>query len=123
MPSPILARADALMQRRRQGHAESTDLPTLTDAIGDDDIPVLVDAETHQPSGISARTDETAAGEQPLPEMPLPFARSELREEIARDLALQIEHRILAALPRLIDEAVTAALAELNARDEASNAS
>lgn len=118
MPSPILARADALMQRRRQGHAESIDLPTLTDAIGDDDIPVLIDAETHSPSEAAPPTSVAAADELPLPEIPLPFARSELREEIARDLALQIEHRILAALPRLIDEAVTAALAELNARDD-----
>ena len=43
MPSPILARADALMQRRRQ-HTEVDDVPVLTDAIEDeDDIPVLID--------------------------------------------------------------------------------
>ena len=45
MPSPILARADALMQRRRQAN-EFDDVPVLTDAIDDeDDIPVLIDAE------------------------------------------------------------------------------
>ena len=36
MPSPILARADALMQRRRQAN-EFDDVPVLTDAIDDED--------------------------------------------------------------------------------------
>ena len=36
MPSPILARADALMQRRHQNNAEQNDLPILTDAIEDE---------------------------------------------------------------------------------------
>ncbi|MDR0775569.1 MAG: hypothetical protein LBE81_02900 [Azonexus sp.] len=50
MPSPILARADALMQRRRT-NADADDVPVLTDAIDlskpetDDDIPVLRDIE------------------------------------------------------------------------------
>ena len=49
MPSPILARADALMQRRRQ-NAELDDVPVLTDAIDmDDDVPVLFDAEPLRP--------------------------------------------------------------------------
>ena len=43
MPSPILARADALMQRRRRAN-EVDDVPVLTDAVSiEDDIPVLVD--------------------------------------------------------------------------------
>jgi hypothetical protein len=33
MPSNILARADALMQRRRQSGGETDDVPVLTDAI------------------------------------------------------------------------------------------
>ena len=45
MPSPILARADALMQRRRQ-NAELDDVPVVRDAIDlDGDVPVLFDAE------------------------------------------------------------------------------
>jgi glycosyltransferase A (GT-A) superfamily protein (DUF2064 family) len=45
MPSPILARADALMQRRHQNNAEQNDLPILTDAIDeDDDLPVITPA-------------------------------------------------------------------------------
>ena len=33
MASPILARADALMQRRRPSSPEPDDLPLLTDAV------------------------------------------------------------------------------------------
>ena len=50
MSSPILARADAFMQRRRQSSPEPDDVPLLTDAIGaDDDIPVLIDIEQTLP--------------------------------------------------------------------------
>ena len=46
MSKSVLARADALMQRRRQSGTESDDVPVLVDAIDPDmDIPVLVDAE------------------------------------------------------------------------------
>lgn len=58
MPSPILARADALMQRRRQSFGETDDVPILTDSVDlaedprlsepvfdDDDVPVLLDEE------------------------------------------------------------------------------
>lgn len=46
MPSPILARADALMHRKRQPEAELDDVPVLIDALDDDDIPVLLDELT-----------------------------------------------------------------------------
>ena len=47
MPSPILARADALMQRRRANTPDGEDVPILTDAIvEEDDFPVLLDIET-----------------------------------------------------------------------------
>ena len=54
MPSPILARADALMHRKRQNDTEFDDLPVLTDAIDEDDIPVLLDAEASISTGLTA---------------------------------------------------------------------
>ena len=68
MPSPILARADALMQRRRS-NAEADDLPVLTDAIDlskpetDEDIPVLQDIE----AGDARRPVDKAAPPPPTP--------------------------------------------------------
>ena len=85
MPSPILARADALMHRKRQSDTDFDDVPVLTDAIDDDDdIP-------------------------PLAARPLD---SELREQLAGELARRIEQRITAELPRLIDSALRDFLAE-----------
>ena len=47
MPSPILARADALMQRRRSATLDADDdVPVLTDSIQEeDDFPVLLDID------------------------------------------------------------------------------
>ena len=45
MPNPIIARADALMQRRRQNGSEADDVPVLTDAVDDEDIPVLFNVD------------------------------------------------------------------------------
>ncbi|QKV57415.1 MAG: hypothetical protein HT580_09380 [Dechloromonas sp.] len=60
MPSPILARADALMQRRRPTSPEPDDVPLLTDAISpEDDLPLLVDIETPAPVAESRLADET----------------------------------------------------------------
>lgn len=43
MTDPILARADALMRRKRPSEAD--EIPILTDAFDDDDIPLLLDIE------------------------------------------------------------------------------
>lgn len=53
MPSPILARADALMQRRRQNGSDD-DVPVLTDAITpeEDDLPVLLEIALEIPTAI-----------------------------------------------------------------------
>lgn len=95
MPSPILARADALMQRRRQPDAETDDVPILTDAI-DDGIPLLVDEEpaAESPPIAAASTDP------------------ELLEQLARELACRVEQRLIAELPRLIESTVRDFLAE-----------
>ncbi len=117
MPSPILARADALMQRKRQIGGEYDDLPILTDAIGEDDIPLLVDAE------LPAVFDETEPEafiepESFVAELPLPVAQaaaaanSELRQQLVRELARRVEQRLSAELPRLIESTVRDFLAE-----------
>ena len=62
MSSPILARADALMQRRRQNSPEPDDVPLLTDAISpEDEIPLLVDVETPAPPVKTALAAELPA--------------------------------------------------------------
>lgn len=136
MPSPILARADALMQRRRS-NADADDVPVLTDTIDpsrpetDDDIPVLRDIEASVPR----RPITTAPSPPPDPpqvanpeDVPFPTLISEPidnpapaavvappvanREDIARDIARRVQRRLVAELPRLIAAAVTDYLAE-----------
>jgi hypothetical protein len=139
MPSPILARADALMQRRRQ-NAEVDDVPVLTDAIDintpetDDDVPVLFDIDPIAP--LSSTVDaflpveeaalpelpEILIEEPPLPELievatPCPAPDASLpavvvTEEIAREIARRVEQRLTAELPRIIEATVRDFLAE-----------
>lgn len=104
MPSPILARADALMQRRRQPDAEADDVPILTDAI-DDDIPLLVDEET-PPAPLPPRIDAAAPSSDATTPDP------EMLEQLARELACRVEQRLVAELPRLIESTVRDFLAE-----------
>jgi hypothetical protein len=139
MPSPILARADALMQRRRQ-NAEADDVPVLTDAVDfnapetDDDVPVLFDIEPIAPLSSTADAflpDDEAAQPQlpeilieepPLPELievvatdPAPDASlpaAAVSEEIAREIARRVEQRLAAELPRIIEATVRDFLAE-----------
>ncbi len=141
MPSPILARADALMQRRRP-NADSDDVPVLTDAVDPntpeaDDIPVLFDVEA-----TASRPPATAPLPPDLPpdlprvaipeDVPFPTLNSEAfvgrtpaatfaakatppaasREDIARAVARRVEQRLAAELPRLIAAAVADYLAE-----------
>lgn len=85
MPSPILARADALMQRRYQSSADQSDLPILTDAIeNDDDLPVLNDIAS-----------ESAPA--PREATPADFSLNNNESDtFASELAHQVEQRILA---------------------------
>lgn len=138
MPSPILARADALMQRRRQS-AEGDDVPVLTDTVdlalpdSDDDVPVLLDIEPIEPLTV---TPETAApseadtlpeaprillDEPPLPELletvtaqePLPGLPAALSTDvIAREIAHRVKQRLSAELPRIIESTVRDFLTE-----------
>ena len=118
MPSPILARADALMQRRRQAN-EFDGVPVLTDAIDDeDDIPVLIDAEV--PMQLVEHGDDSIM-ESPVeskPAIPEPTVLNNavfdtaLRETLAHELAHRVQQRITAELPRIIESTLRDFLAE-----------
>ena len=114
MPSPILARADALMQRRRQGGGELDEIPVLTDAVdNDDDIPVLLDAETPAP----VVEPEAEVAPEPVVDVVeeahrLPAFDAALRDALAHELARRVEQRLAAELPRLIESTLRDFLAE-----------
>ena len=128
MPSPILARADALMQRRRPTSPEPDDVPLLTDAISpEDDLPLLVDVETPAPVAESRLADEAqieaGAANFPPPEAaahPEPPAESapslafegEMLDIIAHELARRVNERLAAELPDIIESTIREFLAE-----------
>ncbi len=118
MPSPILARADALMQRRRQAN-EFDDVPVLTDAIDDeDDIPVLIDAEAPMPlveHGDDSIMESPVKSNQAIPEPTVlnnAVFDSAMRETLAHELAHRVQQRITAELPRIIESTLRDFLAE-----------
>lgn len=108
MDDTIIARADALMQRRRHSAPDAEDLPVLTEvappappAPGEDDgIPTLTMAVAAPP----------APARPVLEAVPAPTPVD--IQALAAQLAARIEQRIVAELPRLIEEAVAEALAE-----------
>ena len=111
MPSPILARADALMQRRRSSNPDSDDVPVLTDSIEEDEFPVLLDIET------PAEALETLAQSEPVTEIAElyathPLLDASLRDILAHELARRVEQRLAAELPRIIESTVRDFLAE-----------
>jgi hypothetical protein len=124
MPSPILARADALMQRRRQTLAEGEDVPLLTDAIDpEEDIPVLVDIEE------PATTTTNIADSPSTPPATAPVAASPANPEpatlaatatvsppditaLSDELARRVTARLHAELPGIVAEVVRELLAE-----------
>ena len=113
MPSPILARADALMQRRRSTTLDADDdVPVLTDAIEeDDDFPVLLDIETppevFEPIAEIAPIVEIV--EEPTSH---PLLDAGIRDILAHELARRVEQRLAAELPRIIESTVRDFLAE-----------
>jgi len=122
MASPILARADALMQRRRQNGNETDDVPILTDAVDmsaedlDDDVPVLLDIEPFAPL---SEADPIAEEVPPVAEPVLaaepavePAFNAALRDILAHELSRRVEQRLLAELPRIIESTVRDYLAE-----------
>ncbi|MBS1142454.1 MAG: hypothetical protein H6R13_3907 [Proteobacteria bacterium] len=124
MPSPILARADALMHRKRESDNEFDDLPVLTDAIDEDDIPVLLDAETTATSEnpaieepeLAAPSETIDEPEREAPETeltpPVRMIDPALRDQLIRELAHRVEQRLNAELPGIIEATVRDFLAE-----------
>ena len=128
MPSPILARADALMHRQRQTDAGFDDVPVLTDAIDDDDdIPVLFEAVEEQQAPfprvevpaiqteIAPESDGEVSIELPLADIPPLAPRpldTDLREQLAAELARRVEQRLSTELPRIIESTLRDFLAE-----------
>lgn len=119
MPSPIIARADALMHRRRQTDSEFDDVPVLTDSVDEfDDIPVLTEVEPlPEPEIISEPLEELATEHVTeltclaAPETPATLDPI-LRDELVRELAGRIEERIKAALPEIISSTLRDFLAD-----------
>lgn len=120
MPSPIIARADALMQRKRQSSL-SDDIPVLTDAVDEEDIPVLLDVAEPVPSVELAAAIHLASAHQLTPnepDNPTPASKTSpeidpaLRDQLVRHLAHRIEQRLTAELPRIIESTLCDFLAE-----------
>lgn len=99
MPSPILARADALMQRHTPGqpanHEATEDFPLLTDAFDEEEnIPILLQVDTPPP----VSTPQTQSAQDTT--------------KLAADLAQALEKQLRAALPALIERAVAEVIAQ-----------
>ena len=122
MASPILARADALMKRRRQSNVEVDDVPLLTDAISpDDDIPLLLDVVPPVPLAEIApaiepeveTVTESATISEPIPEPATDLAlEGEMLDIVAHELARRVHERLAAELPGIIETTIRDFLAE-----------
>ena len=118
MASPILARADALMKRRRQSSVEVDDVPLLTDAISpDDDIPLLLDVVSSAPLAETALVVEpevttVAAVEAPAEPAPSLAFDGEMLDIVAHELARRVQERLAAELPAIIESTIREFLAE-----------
>jgi len=134
MPSPILARADALMQRRHAS-GESEEVPLLTDAIDlENDIPVLVDVappataatsataapppQKPSPPPVAAKppTAPAAPAKQPPPAhpatAPVPPLDTDWGAALAEELGRRIEARLLAEIPKIVASTVAELLGD-----------
>ncbi|HRE16908.1 MAG TPA: hypothetical protein PLW86_07540 [Rhodocyclaceae bacterium] len=101
----VVARADALMQRRRaQQASEPDDVPILTEAVTLpelEDFPVLtaIDSDQTPPAAPPAPS-------QPLPDQPVP-------DQLAQELTRTITARLNAELPHLVHIALQETLAHV----------
>jgi len=117
--SPIIARADALMHRKRQSGGDYNDVPVLTDAIDeDDDIPLLTDVDAEPSLQDVAVFDPAASAIEVHHDEPqeTPAARPVidpvLRDQLVHELASRVEERLRAELPQIINSTVKDFLAE-----------
>lgn len=121
MPSPIIARADALMHRKRQSNPDLNDVPVLTDAIiEDDDFPLLTDIDSEIDPSLQEQAipEPVASTIEALIDEPqeAPTAShvidTALRDQLIHELTSRIEERLRAALPQIIHSTVKDFLAE-----------
>ena len=108
MTSPILARADALMHRRRPGSQEPDDIPVLTDAVvAASEIPLLLDEAPDQPPATepTAAAPEIAADADTVPD-------DTLFDELAGELVKRVHARLAAELPTIVDDSLRELLAD-----------
>lgn len=95
--NPLLARADAFMQRRRPAAApEYEDLPVLTEVVGCDEGAPPLAAETRL-----AR------------EAPMPVLDPDLVEALAHELTRRVHERLAAEIPSLVEAALQSVLGDL----------
>lgn len=104
-PSSVVARADALMQRRRQASGprppESEELPVLTEVVDlDEDLPVLTE-----------EAEELIMDEPPEPAPPA--LDPAVLDLLAHELTRRLRQRLAAELPSLVEAALQSTLAEL----------
>lgn len=127
MPSPIIARADALMQKRRQNLAGADEVPVLIDALDDEDIPILLLVDTPAPAAEPAESADTPNqlddATPPTPEaapevITAPAPDADLDEHLVRELSRRIEARLSTELPAIIAATVRDFLAEHNSRKD-----
>lgn len=123
MPSPIIARADALMQKRRQNLTGADEVPVLIDALDDEDIPILLLVDTPAPVAEPATPEPLDDALPPVAEAPpeviaAPAPDADLDEHLVRELSRRIEARLSAELPAIIAATVRDFLAEHNSRKD-----
>lgn len=124
MPSPILARANALMHRHRSNNDDADEIPVLTDAVpGGEEIPLLTEIATLDPAvplpaltapDLTLERIEALPNDASLAEH-APFAAGE--EPLLRELCRRVERRLAEALPQLIQATLDELLQERAAQD------
>ncbi|MFV5214976.1 hypothetical protein ACLIIZ_14750 [Azonexus caeni] len=115
MPSPILARADALMHRRHSS-GENEEVPLLTDAIDvENDIPVLVDVAptvAAPPPPAPRPTPPKAPATGNPATTPVPPLDTDWGAALAEELGRRIEARLLAEIPKIVATTVAELLGD-----------
>jgi len=126
MPSPILARANALMHRHRSNPDDGDEIPILTDAVASsEEIPLLTDAQppaSHPELPPLTAPDLSLEPLDLLPATTSPIAPlADADSALLQQLCERVEARLVAALPELIRDCLQEVLQERTAasQDEA----
>lgn len=107
----VVARADALMQRRRAQNGELDDLPVLTEAVptlDEDDFPVLTAIEPEPEVN-----PEPAQPAVPKPAPPAAAMDPQAFEKLAQELTKTITARLNAEIPHLVHIALQETLVSI----------